>query len=122
MPVRPIRYGPRQYPPKYRPLGYAAFEPPPPAEPRLTAPRRRRLGLLLALLLATLAMHVGIATAYLGSDGSEMSATSSTEVENGESCGAGNTEEDLEGQSGADEGGSNSGGQDQGQNAERQLL
>ncbi len=122
MPVRPIRYGPRQYPPKYRPLGYAAFEPPPPAAPTTAEPRRRRWGLLLAILLGTLALHVGIATAYLGDDTSSLSASGSTEVENGESCDTGNSEEDLGGDTGTDEGGANSGGQDQGRNAERQLL
>jgi hypothetical protein len=65
MPPRPIEYGPTQYPPRYRPLGYHAHDPapPPPARPGTGQSRRRQFLVLLGVLLATLLLHAGIAYA-----------------------------------------------------------
>jgi len=71
MPVRPVEYHPFQYPRKYRPLGYGAWEPPAPPPPEPVSPRRRRrtVALILLALLATIAIHVGIAAAYVDHGG-----------------------------------------------------
>ena len=71
MPVQPVEYHPFQYPKKYRPLGYGAWEPPPapPPEPLSPGRRRRMIALILAALLATIVIHVGIAAAYEGHGG-----------------------------------------------------
>jgi hypothetical protein len=68
MPVRPVEYHPFQYPKKYRPLGYGAWEPPaaPPPEPVSPGRRRRTVALVVLALLATIVIHVGIAAAYDG--------------------------------------------------------
>jgi len=65
MPPRPIQYGNTQYPRKYRPLMYGTHGPtePPAAPPRPDQSRRRRFLVLLAVLLATLLLHAGIAYA-----------------------------------------------------------
>ena len=64
MPVQPVEYHPFQYPRKYRPLGYGSWEPPsPPPEPASGPGRRRVVALILAALLATIVIHVGIAVA-----------------------------------------------------------
>jgi hypothetical protein len=62
-----VEYHPFQYPKKYRPLGYGAWEPPPPPPSEPVSPRRRRwtIALVLAALLATIVIHVGIAAAYV---------------------------------------------------------
>ena len=72
MPVRPVEYHPFQYPRKYRPLGYGSWEPPapPPSEPVAPRRRRRTIALILAALLATIGLHVGIAAAYENGSGS----------------------------------------------------
>ena len=71
MPVRPVEYHPFQYPRKYRPLGYGAWEPPAAPAPEPVSPRRRRrtVALILAALLATIVIHVGIAAAYVDDSG-----------------------------------------------------
>ena len=71
MPVRPVEYHPFQYPRKYRPLGYGAWEPPaaPPPEPVSPRRRRRTIALVLMALLATIVIHVGIAAAYVDNGG-----------------------------------------------------
>jgi len=71
MPVRPVEYHPFQYPRKYRPLGYGAWEPPAAPAPEPASPRRRRrtVALILAALLATIVIHVGIAAAYVDGGG-----------------------------------------------------
>jgi hypothetical protein len=67
MPVQPVEYHPFQYPRKYRPLGYGSWEPPaPPSEPNSGRGPRRFVILILAALLATIVIHVGIAMAYDG--------------------------------------------------------
>jgi hypothetical protein len=65
MPPRPIEYGPTQYPPRYRPLGYHAHGPvePPSDRSGTGQSRRRQFLVLLGVLLATLLLHAGIAYA-----------------------------------------------------------
>jgi hypothetical protein len=66
-----VEYHPFQYPRKYRPLGYGAWEPPAAPAPEPVSPRRRRrtVALILAALLATIVIHVGIAAAYVDQGG-----------------------------------------------------
>jgi hypothetical protein len=92
MTARPIRYGPTQYPMKYRPLGYgidpdavAAADAAPPPGP----PRRRRRWIVLAIALATLTAHGAIAATYAGGDEPVQSIATEPDVEPGESCDAG---------------------------------
>ena len=75
----PTRYLPTDYPPKYRPLGYRAHEEPPapPAAP-VPPPRRRRALVLGAVIVGSLALHAGIAAAYLGGNSRPAPVDSST--------------------------------------------
>jgi hypothetical protein len=114
MPVRPVEYHPFQYPRKYRPLGYGSWEPPtPPTEPERGHGGRRFVVLILAALLATIVIHVGIAMAYDGggSDAPTASPTSVTTPDGENACDAG--EDPFTGpdfQEGGDPGSSDTGG------------
>jgi hypothetical protein len=69
MAVPPIHYRATDYPPQYRPVGYwrhARRQTEPDGTP--TPDRRRRWWALVAVALATLVLHAGIAAAYLGDD------------------------------------------------------
>ncbi len=91
MPVRPIQYGPTQYPMRYRPLGYGTRQRADDEEPAARAIRpqgRRRITVVLIAFAATLLLHAGIAFAYLGNGNGHSSPTATTgEVEPGDSCG-----------------------------------
>jgi hypothetical protein len=88
MAVPPIQYRATDYPPQYRPVGYwrharrradGAEEAP--------APRSRgRWWALLAILLATLVLHAGIAYAYLGDSGSSTAQSSAPAPQKGARC------------------------------------
>jgi hypothetical protein len=98
MSTTPTRYRATDYPAKYRPLGYwrstrrAAA-----AESAVGPPRwKRRFWLLVALMVATLVLHIGIAAAYLGgsSDTTAQSALPTVTTDPNAACepqGAGGT-------------------------------
>jgi len=83
MAVPPIRYRTTDYPPKYRPLGYWRHaRRQADADGGAAAPDRfrRRFLILLAVLLATLVLHAGIAVAYLRDDSASSSEQATEEV------------------------------------------
>jgi hypothetical protein len=90
MAVPPIQYRTTDYPPKYRPLGYwrhAKRHTGSPDEGGARDRGRRRFLILLAVLVATLVLHAGIAVAYLGSSGAATSEKVTKHVKHpGASC------------------------------------
>ena len=86
MAVPPIHYRATDYPPQYRPVGYwrhARRQADPDGTP--TPARRRRLWVLLAVALATLVLHAGIAAAYLADD-SGTAKSAQSEANEGAKC------------------------------------
>jgi hypothetical protein len=91
MALPPIKYRATDYPPQYRPVGYwrhagrraeGSGDPP---DPR----RRGRWWALLAVLLATLVLHAGIAVAYLGDSGGTTTKSSAADpAQKGARCDA----------------------------------
>ena len=79
MPSPPVAYRSTDYPRKYRPLGYGRDEEPAanPAALPGRSPRRRWIAFV-AALVATLALHVGIAMASSGSDSVTKKPTASS--------------------------------------------
>jgi hypothetical protein len=69
MTTTPTRYRATDYPAKYRPLGYwRSTRQATAAEQAEQSPSwKRRFWLLVAVMVATLVLHIGIAAAYLGS-------------------------------------------------------